>query len=194
MKITAAEFIRSVYAPEELIADDRPQIAFAGRSNVGKSSLLNTLLNRKKLAFVSSTPGKTQCINFYLVNDSFYFVDLPGYGYAAAPKSLQKAWHGLIETFLRGSSALRLVVSLIDIRHDLSPLDAELWAWLQAFHKPVVVVGTKADKLNGQQLREKGKSLAAQTAKWMKTPFLAFSSYNGLGKADLWGIIRPYLG
>jgi len=193
MKILSAEFIRSVYALKDLPRDRRPQIAFAGRSNVGKSSLLNILLNRKKLAHVSATPGKTQCLNFYLINDSFYFVDLPGYGYARAPKSLKNDWQGLIESYLHDSPALRLVVSLVDLRHPVSPLDVELWEWLAANGRPFLTVGTKADKLGAAERSRQVKSLAAESARFGRDQLIAFSAQTGLGKDFLWKHIAQVL-
>lgn len=188
MKITSAEFMRSVFEIKDFVKDGLPQIAFAGRSNVGKSSLLNALLNRKKLAFVSHTPGKTQCLNYYLINNTFYFVDLPGYGFARAPKSIQAAWHGLVETFLRDEVNLRLVVSLIDIRHPLSPLDMELWNWLQAYQKPFIIVATKADKLSAQQLHKQSLLITGELQKWGDKTVIAFSTISGVGKAEIWKV------
>ncbi len=118
MKITHVKYVKSVYHIKDLPKDRLPQIAFAGRSNVGKSSLLNAMLQRRRLAYVSATPGKTQCLNFYRINHAFYFVDLPGYGYARAPKTLKRNWQELITTYLRDSEELRLVISLVDLRHE----------------------------------------------------------------------------
>jgi GTP-binding protein len=193
MKILSAEFIRSVFALKDLPKDHRPQIAFAGRSNVGKSSLLNLLLNRKKLAHVSGTPGKTQSLNFYLINDSFYFVDLPGYGYARAPKSLKDDWQGLIESYLSETAALRLVVSLVDLRHAVSPLDVELWEWLVANNRTFAVVGTKADKIGAAERSRQAKSLAAESARYGQGELVAFSAQTGLGKDLLWRQIAHVL-
>jgi len=193
MKIISSEFIRSVYALKDLPQDRKPQIAFAGRSNVGKSSLLNVLLNRKKLAHVSATPGKTQCLNFYLVNESFYFVDLPGYGYARAPKTLKSDWQGLIESYLQDTTALRLVVSLVDLRRPPTPLDLELWQWLVANHRPFAVVGTKADKLGAAERSRLAGSLAMESAQYSAVEPVAFSALTGLGKDLLWRKIAQLL-
>ncbi|MBN1466639.1 YihA family ribosome biogenesis GTP-binding protein [candidate division KSB1 bacterium] len=185
MKIKSVNFVKSAAALRQVPTDDRAHIAFAGRSNVGKSSLLNTLFNRKKLALVSSTPGKTQLLNFYLVNDRHYFVDLPGYGFARAPKNVQESWRRLIESYLTKTEQLRCVVVLTDIRHDVQQSDLQLLEWLAANEMDVIVVGTKADKLSSNQL-------AAQLARNRKTlagigisELVPFSAATGKGKIEL---------
>jgi len=193
MKILSAEFIKSVADLKQLPRDRVPQIAFAGRSNVGKSSLLNSLLNRKKLVQVSSTPGKTRLINFFLINQKFYFVDLPGYGYARVARNISRSWQKLIENFFLQSPELKGVVVLIDLRHDIMQADLELIDWLKFNQLPVVVVGTKADKLSGNQKnarvqinQELLKTLEIQT-------FIPYSAISGLGKEPLWSAILELL-
>jgi GTP-binding protein len=191
MKITSAEFTKSVTSLEHMPHDRRPQIAFAGRSNVGKSTLLNALLSQRRLAYVSSTPGKTQMLNFYCINSKFYFVDLPGYGYARSSKTLRQSWQGLIEPYLMNTAELKLIVVLVDVRHPLSALDEQLLEWLQAMDKMYTVVATKADKLSAAELQ---KSLAAlAVASNEVQDVLAFSAKTGRGKEELWRRVKQAL-
>ncbi len=191
MKITSAEFIKSVVDPAQLPKEPLPHIAFVGRSNVGKSTLLNSLLNQRRLAFVSSTPGKTQMINFYKINNRFYFVDLPGYGYARSSKTLRESWQGLIEPYLEQTPGLVLVVMLIDVRHPLSALDEQLLEWLQERPLNYVVVATKADKLSRAELQKNLASLASHSPALRR--ILAFSAKTGLGKEELWRLLQGAL-
>jgi GTP-binding protein len=193
VKIISVEYIKSVGRLEDLPKDRLPQIAFAGRSNVGKSTLLNVLFNQRHLAYVSSTPGKTQTLNFYLVNRKFYCVDLPGYGYAKSPKTLRQAWQGLIESYLIGASGLKLVVVLVDVRHPLSELDAQLLEWLEAGQQPFVVVATKADKLSGNELQKNIAALKASPQSGALRELVAFSAKTGKGKEELWRLLRANL-
>ncbi len=194
MKITAAEFVCSAGRLAEVPRDRLPQIAFAGRSNVGKSTLLNVLFNQRHLAHVSATPGKTQTLNFYRVNRKFYFVDLPGYGYARSSKTLREQWQGLIESYLTSSESLRLVVVLVDVRHPLSPLDAQLLEWLRARGQAYLVVATKADKLSGIELQKNLQALRGAPGMGANEEMLAFSAKTGRGKAELWKILQAVLG
>jgi len=193
MKILSAEFVKSVASLSQLPKDGLPEVAFAGRSNVGKSSLLNALLNRKKLAQTSSTPGKTRLINFFRVNNKFYFVDLPGYGYAKVSKKMQQNWQRLIENYLLKSQQLRGVVLLIDIRHQITPYDLDLLDWLQANDIKTVVVGTKADKLSGNKIQKQlaeNKKILQQYG--VDQPLL-FSAITGRGKPELWRAISDFI-
>ena len=185
MKITSAEFVKSVANLNQLPRDGLPEVAFAGRSNVGKSSLLNTLFHRKKLALVSSTPGKTRTLNFYRVNQKYYFVDLPGYGYAKVSKSLHREWKRLIEEYLSGSQHLKGVVVITDLRHPISSLDLELIEWLAHETIPTVVVGTKADKLSGNRLAVRKRENLLEVQKYNISEIIPFSAVNGRGKAEL---------
>jgi len=160
MKILSAEFVTSAVGPKQFPADRRPQIAFAGRSNVGKSSLINALLNRKSLVKTSATPGKTQLVNFFLINNEFYCVDLPGYGYARAPRSVVDAWAPMIEGYLRDSPQIRVVVVLLDIRREPDARDERLVAWLAHYGVPAFYVLTKADKMKRNEAARAQRAIA----------------------------------
>lgn len=149
-----AEFITSATAPQHFPETAFPEVAFVGRSNVGKSSLLNSLVGRRKLAHISSTPGKTRQINFYRIDGRYHFVDLPGYGYAKVSKTEREAWRKSIELYLTGREQLRLVVSLIDIRHEPTRLDRDLVEWLNALGLPFLVVLTKSDKIKAREVEK----------------------------------------
>jgi GTP-binding protein len=190
MKVTSAEFVRSAFSREHWIDDARPEIAFLGRSNVGKSSLLNSLLGRKGLARTSNTPGRTQSINYFLVNKSFYFVDLPGYGYAKVSKSMRKDWGVMAKDFLSDREQLVLFVQLIDSRHRPTEQDKQLNDWLVVSGKPHLVVATKADKLSAIQFR---KQLAVIAGELGESDVLPYSSTTGKGRDALWARITEAL-
>ncbi len=154
MKIHSAEFLLSASTTRQFPAATLPEIAFAGRSNVGKSTLINSLLNRKKLVKTSATPGKTQFINFFKINDQFYFVDLPGYGYAKVPESVQRKWQNLVEAYLSERETLRNVVLIIDCRHNPTVQDRQLLEWLEYYQRPSLIVASKIDKLKRGQVQK----------------------------------------
>lgn len=183
MKILSAEFVTSAAGPRQFPADRRPQVAFAGRSNVGKSSLLNALLNRKSLAKTSATPGKTQLINYFLINDDFYCVDLPGYGYAKAPRSVVDAWAPMIEGYLRDSPQVRVVVVLLDIRREPDARDVRLLEWLRHYGVPALCVITKTDKLKRGEAASARRSIAG--ALGLAVPPLLTSVKSGEGIGEL---------
>lgn len=183
MNVTSAEFIKSAFEREHWVDDNRPEISFLGRSNVGKSSLLNSLLNRKKLARTSNTPGRTQSINFFLVNSKFYFVDLPGYGYAKVPKKLKAEWGEMAENYLALREQLVLSIQLVDSRHTPSKLDQQLYEWLDFQGKTSLVVATKADKLSNNKLN---KSMNVIRKNMPKANVIAYSSLTGKGKENVW--------
>ena len=158
MVIKKAELAAIAAAPSQYPKDDLPEIAFAGRSNVGKSSLINLLLNRKSLAKVSGNPGKTRTINFYEINEAFRIVDLPGYGYARVSKSLSEDWGRMIETYLLGRNNLLKVVQLVDSRHEPSAQDVQMYEWLRHYGLDGLVVATKSDKISKNEWA-KNKSL-----------------------------------
>ena len=154
MIIKKADICALAVKPSQYPADDMTEIAFAGRSNVGKSSLLNLLTNRKSLARVSGSPGKTRTINFYKINDSFRIVDLPGYGYAKASKSLTQGWGEMMEKYLENRQNLKIVVQLIDIRHEPSKQDVQMYEYLKYYGLDGLVVLTKADKVSRNELNK----------------------------------------
>lgn len=160
MIIKKAEFVKSFAKTEGLDKLNKPQFAFVGRSNVGKSSLLNALCNRKNLAKTSSTPGRTRLINTFLINDAFYFVDLPGYGYAKASKTEQIGWKSLIGGYLENSENLKLVFVLVDSRHEPTDKDMQMLEYLYAYQMPFKIIATKIDKLKKSELN-KNKSMLA---------------------------------
>lgn len=186
MKISSAEFVKSAFNKSHWIEGSLPEIAFLGRSNVGKSSLINSLLQRKGLARTSNTPGRTQSINYFLINDGIYFVDLPGYGYAKVSKSMRKDWGEMAEDYLSDSDQLRLCVQLVDARHKPTALDIQLHEWLVHNDKPYIIAATKADKLSSNQLQ---KSLAQINAEMAGARVIAYSSQTGKGRDALWSEI-----
>lgn len=186
MKITSAEFVKSAFSQEHWIPDQRPEIAFLGRSNVGKSSLINSLLQRKGLARTSNTPGRTQSINYFLINDDFYFVDLPGYGYAKVSKSMRSDWGKMAEEYLSEREQLILCIQLIDARHEPTKLDLQLNEWLRFHEKPHVVVATKSDKLSNNQLSRQIKAIRLALH---HGELISYSSETGKGRDDVWAAI-----
>jgi len=148
MKIVSVEFIKSATAPSGYPQGNLPEVAFVGRSNVGKSSLINTLVQRKRLARTSNTPGRTQIINFFAINQGLMFVDLPGYGFARVPEAVKREWGPMIETYLRERQCLQLVVFILDIRREPSEEDLALKAWLDYYGRKTLFVLTKSDKLS----------------------------------------------
>jgi len=160
MKVKQAKFITTVANADSILTTDKNEIAFVGRSNAGKSSLINALTNQSKLAKTSSTPGKTRHINYFLLNEEFYLVDLPGYGYHKASKSDEKRWGNLIETYLLNSRNLSCVFVLMDIRHTPSELDKQMLTFLHYYNVPYVIIATKADKLSRAKLNNYATKLA----------------------------------
>lgn len=169
----------------KLPKNQRLEIAFAGRSNVGKSSLLNTLLNRKNYARTSSQPGKTQTINFYLVNEAFYFVDLPGYGYAKTSKELVKKWGGMVEGYLKNSKVLRLVFLLVDIRHKPNQNDKQMYDWCIYYGFNPIVIATKEDKIKRSEQNKRIEEIRATLEVVEGTPVIPFSSLTKNGKEEI---------
>jgi len=186
VKITSAEFVKSAFEKRHWVADGRPEIAFLGRSNVGKSSLLNSLLQRKSLARTSNTPGRTQCINFFLVNGELFFVDLPGYGYAKVSKSMRTDWGKMAEQYLSEREQLALSIQLVDARHKPTALDTQLHEWLVFNKKPHIIVATKADKLSRNELQKQMKAMANVLP---GSRLMGYSSQTGMGRDELWGEI-----
>ena len=193
MKVTSAEFVISAMRPNQLPKDRRPEFAFVGRSNVGKSSLLNRLLNRKALAKTSGTPGKTQTINFFDINNAFYFVDLPGYGFAKVPKSVKRKWHQVMMSYLSDREPLRMVVQLIDSRHPPTPLDHNMLGLLDEAEVPTLLVATKVDKLKPSQRAKNLKAIRHELDLDDDGLIIPFSAITGEGVAPVWDIVEEYL-
>ncbi len=183
-------FVKSITALEQRPQPPLPEIGFVGRSNVGKSSLLNALTNRKRIAKVSSTPGKTQTINYFLVDHSFYFVDLPGYGFAKIAKSIHKSWQNMIEKYILHSEQLRVLTILMDIRRTLQKPDAQMTDWLNYLNIPYLVVLTKSDKLNKQKLNQQKKYYEAE---FPDHHVLAVSVHNRTSIRDLALLLDSYI-
>lgn len=183
MKITSAEFTKSAFNESHWTNDGLREISFLGRSNVGKSSLLNSLLQRKGLARTSNTPGRTQSINFFLVNETFYFVDLPGYGYAKVSKTMRADWGKMAEEYLAKRRELVLSIQLIDSRHPPTELDLKLHEWLVYNQKNHIVVATKADKLSNNKLN---KSLQEIEKILPESKIILYSAETGKGRDELW--------
>ncbi len=187
MKITSAEFLKSAFDRRHWTTDGLPEIAFLGRSNVGKSSLLNSLLQRKGLARTSNTPGRTQSINYFLVNESFYFVDLPGYGYAKVSKSMRADWGIMARDYLSERKELVLSIQLVDSRHKPTDLDQQLNDWLIFNKKNHIVVATKSDKSSNNQLHNQLDEIEKMLS---ESKIFAYSATTGKGREALWAEIQ----
>ncbi|MBP3568691.1 MAG: YihA family ribosome biogenesis GTP-binding protein [Lachnospiraceae bacterium] len=170
-----------------------PEFAFAGKSNVGKSSLINAMINRKSLARTSAQPGKTQTINFYNVEEKLYFVDLPGYGYAKVSQEIKAKWGKMIERYLQKSKQLKLVFLLIDIRHEPSANDKNMYEWIEYNGFEPVIIATKLDKINRSQVQKHLKMLRTGLGLKKETILIPFSSETKQGKEEVWQIIDSYL-
>ena len=193
MIIKTVDFIISAVKPEQYPVEPLPEVAFVGRSNVGKSSLINRLLNRKKAARVSSKPGKTQTINFFLINQAFHLVDLPGYGFAKVSKTQKEQWGKMIEKYLLIRKPLRAVIQLVDIRHAPSKEDINMYHWLAHFGVPTAVIATKADKISKGQWQKHLKVIRESLEMSKQTPLLLVSSETGVGKEEIWDMLEEIL-
>lgn len=194
MKILSAEFIISAVSPAQYPEDALPEIALAGRSNVGKSSLINKMIQRKNLARTSSQPGKTQTLNYYRINDQLYFVDLPGYGYAKVAKSKRAEWGKFIEGYLTHRDPLKLLIHLIDLRHPPTSDDIAMYEWAKHIGLTVCVVTTKADKVPKGKWQKHVKIIKEDLGFDPSDKLVVFSSETGAGREELWGIIRDMAG
>jgi GTP-binding protein len=170
--------------------NDRPEVAFAGKSNVGKSSMINALMNRKSYARISATPGKTQTINFYNINDALYLVDLPGYGYARVSEKEKEQWGRMIERYLHSSSQLKAVFLLIDIRHEPSANDKLMYKWIVDQGYEPVIIATKLDKIKRSQVQKHVKMLKEGLALVPGTTVIPFSSVTKQGRDEIWELIE----
>ncbi|MCD7813115.1 MAG: ribosome biogenesis GTP-binding protein YihA/YsxC [Lachnospiraceae bacterium] len=172
--------------------NDRPEVAFAGKSNVGKSSLINTLMQRKSLARTSSQPGKTQTINFYNVNDCLYLVDLPGYGYANVPQAEKEKWGKMIERYLHSSCQLKAVFLLIDIRHEPGQNDKTMYEWICANGYEPVILATKLDKIKRSQIQKQLKLIRESLHLHPAAKMIPFSSQTGQGREEVWELMEAF--
>lgn len=189
LQIVSAEFIKSIthpkYAPEP-----RPAVAFAGRSNVGKSSLINRLVNKKRLARTSNTPGRTQEINFFNIEDRYYFVDLPGYGYAKVPPAIHRKWGPMMERFFQEAEGLRLIVLILDVRRDPTGEDFQMIQWLENRGLPFIFAVTKCDKLSKTQLAKRLREIQQGLGLEDDSALVPVSSLTGAGVMEMLQVIR----
>lgn len=193
MKILSAEFLLSAVSAVQYPRQPMPEVAFAGRSNVGKSSLINTLLLHKGLAKTSSTPGKTQAINFFVINQRCMLVDLPGYGYAKVPQHVKATWGKMIETYLQQRPWLRAVVHIVDVRHEPTLQDRQLRDWLIHGGIEIITVATKADKLKRTQRAKQMDTVRRVLDMAPEEPLYLFSSVNREGRQQLWNRLDDLL-
>jgi len=189
MIVKSADFVTSAVKPSQYAEALHPEAAFAGRSNVGKSSLINTLVNRKRLVKTSSTPGRTQLINFFTVNDQVSLVDLPGYGYARVPASVKRNWGPMIETYLKGRETLKTVVLIMDIRRIPGIEEQNFIDWLELYHRTPILVLTKADKLSKSAQKKQRQAIGAAIGV-DEAALILFSAKTRLGKQEVWSAIE----
>lgn len=193
MIIKSAEFVKSAANPSQYPPAALPEIAFSGRSNVGKSSLINTLVNRKNLVKTSSTPGRTQLINFFIINNAFSFVDLPGFGYAKVPDSIKNTWGPMIETYLKTRKTLKGAVLVMDIRRTPGMPELNFIEWLRYYHIPCIKILTKSDKLS--KIKQKNQYAAISKALGVHNEdLILFSARSRMGKDDVWKAIEALIG
>ncbi|UUV98885.1 ribosome biogenesis GTP-binding protein YihA/YsxC [Vagococcus luciliae] len=193
MNVNHADIVISAVQPEQYPKTNLPEIALAGRSNVGKSSFINTLVNRKNLARTSGKPGKTQTLNFYIIEDSLHFVDVPGYGYAKVSKTERAKWGKMIETYLTEREQLRAVVSLVDMRHAPSTEDIQMYEFLKYYDIPVIVVATKCDKIPRGKWNKHESMIKKKLNFDPSDDFIIFSSETKEGKDKAWKAIESYM-
>jgi GTP-binding protein len=193
MIIKSAEFVTSAVKPQQYPEARLPEVAFAGRSNVGKSSLINTLVNRKRLVKTSGTPGRTQLLNFFTVNAALSLVDLPGYGYARVPAAVQRQWGPMIETYLKGRETLKAVVLILDVRRTPGLEEQNLIDWLALYRRAPILVLTKADKLS-KSARIKQRAAIGKTLGVPAADLTLFSAKSRLGCPEVWSAIETAVG
>ena len=189
-KITSLELIGSFAYPSQFPQDGFPQFLLAGRSNVGKSSFINAMLNRKSFARVSQTPGKTRLLNFYQINQAFYFVDVPGYGYAKVSIEVKVQFQKLVETYLLTNQPLALAILLLDLRHQPTQDDRQMLAYFQSRQTPILIVCTKADKLSNNQRAKAMKEIKESLALPKDQKIVLFSSITKMGVPEVWNIVE----
>ena len=187
MKVSSAEFVKSAFKESDWPLDSKPEVAFLGRSNVGKSSLINSLLMVKGLARTSSTPGRTQSLNFFLIDERFRFVDLPGFGYARVPQNIRATWGDMVTGYLANRRQLVLSIHIVDSRHEPTKQDLQLHEWLEHSNKPRLIVATKSDKLSNNELRKNLEHIRQVLA---DGSVMAYSAKTGRGRDELWRAIK----
>ena len=190
MKVKSAEFITSAFKEADWPDDGKPEIAFMGRSNVGKSSLINSLLGVRGLARTSSTPGRTQSLNFFEINNQFRFVDLPGFGYAKVPQIIRASWGEMVTSYLAKRSQLVLSIHIVDSRHEPTKLDLQLHEWLKHSAKPRLIVATKSDKLSNNELRA---SMGRAQGVFSGDKLVVYSARTERGRNEVWRAIESIL-
>ncbi|MDP4164844.1 MAG: ribosome biogenesis GTP-binding protein YihA/YsxC [Bacillota bacterium] len=193
MKVVSSEIVISAVKPEQYPEGDLPEFALAGRSNVGKSSFINKMLNRRGLARISSKPGKTQTLNFYIINEILHFVDVPGYGYAKVSKSERDAWGKMIETYITRREQLKAVVLIIDMRHSPTENDIMMYEFLKHYEIPCIVVATKADKIPKGKWQKHLKIVKEGLNLDPNDDIIHFSSETGEGKDKAWALLQSYM-
>ena len=187
MKVSSTEFLKSAFQESDWPKDAKPEIAFLGRSNVGKSSLINSLLMVRGLARTSSTPGRTQSLNFFSINERFRFVDLPGFGYARVPQNIKSTWGDMVTGYLAKRPQLVLSIHIVDSRHEPTKQDLQLHEWLEHSNKPQLIVATKSDKLSNNELRKNLEHIARVLG---NDSVVAYSAKSGRGRDELWRAIN----
>jgi GTP-binding protein len=187
MKVVKAEFLKSAFKEDDWPRDSLPEIAFLGRSNVGKSSLINSLLSVRGLARTSSTPGRTQSLNFFQINDQVRFVDFPGFGYARVPKEIKSSWGEMATSYLAKRRQLVLSIHIVDSRHEPTKQDLQLHEWLEQSDKLRLIVATKSDKLSNNELRKNLEHIAQVLD---DDSVMAYSAKSGRGRDELWRAIK----
>ena len=190
LNFNKAEFVRSAGEPKDFLRDGLPQFAFAGRSNVGKSSVINRLVGRKNLAYVGASPGKTTHINYFLIDQKAYLVDLPGYGYAKVSNEIKAKWGKMIERYLHGSKQLRAVFLLIDIRHDPSANDKTMYDWVVHQGFEPIIIATKLDKIKRSQTQKQIKAIKEGLNLLPGTKVIPFSAETKQGRDEIWEVIN----
>ena len=193
MKVVSSDIVISAVKPEQYPETDLPEFALAGRSNVGKSSFINKMLNRKGLARISSKPGKTQTLNFYLINEILHFVDVPGYGYAKVSKTERAAWGRMIETYFTTREQLRAVVLIVDLRHPPTADDVMMYDFLKHYEIPCIVIATKADKIPKGKWQKHLKVTRETLDLDQNDHMIVFSSETGEGKDKAWSLLQSYM-